>query len=58
MTYSGLLGVTDSETIFAGLLDRLGEAPHDLLTGATEATIRHVTEVCGDLGVKAPSTRA
>jgi glutamine amidotransferase len=50
--YSGLLGVTDSETIFAGLLDLLREAPDDL-EGAARETIHHVTEVCGRLGVRA-----
>lgn len=50
--YSGLLGVTDSETVFARLLDLLREDPADL-TGATRETIRHVTSVCGDLGVEA-----
>jgi glutamine amidotransferase len=51
-SYAGLLGTTDSETIFAGLLDRRGEDPTDL-AGATEATIRHVTQVCGELDVRA-----
>src|SRR5215204_3903329 len=51
-SYSGLLGVTDSETIFAGLLDLLREDPTDL-AGATAKTIRHVTEVCDRLAVKA-----
>jgi gamma-glutamyl hercynylcysteine S-oxide hydrolase len=50
--YSGLLGVTDSETIFAGLLDLLREDPADL-AGAARETIRHVTEVCDGLDVKA-----
>ncbi len=50
--YSGLLGVTDSETIFACLLDFLRGAPADL-AGATGETIRHVTEVCERLGIKA-----
>ena len=50
--YSGLLGVTDSETIFAGLLDLLRQDPADL-TGATRDTIRHVTEACDRLGVEA-----
>jgi gamma-glutamyl hercynylcysteine S-oxide hydrolase len=50
--YSGLLGATDSETIFAGLLDLLRENPADL-TGATGETIQHVTKVCSDLGVEA-----
>jgi glutamine amidotransferase len=51
-TYSGLLGVTDSETIFAGPLDLLKENPADL-AGAALETIRRVTEACGGLGVKA-----
>jgi glutamine amidotransferase len=50
--YSGLLGVTDSETIFAGLLDLLKEDPSDL-AGAARETIRHVTQVCERLGVEA-----
>jgi glutamine amidotransferase len=50
--YSGLLGVTDSETIFAGLLDLLKRDPTDL-AGATRGTIRHVTEVCARLGLRA-----
>lgn len=50
--YPGLLGVTDSETIFAGLLDLLAEDPKDL-AGATREAIRHVTEVCDGLGVRA-----
>jgi len=51
-SYAGLLGTTDSETIFAGLLDRLGEDPTDM-TGATEETVQHVTRVCSKLGVRA-----
>ena len=51
-SYAGLLGTTDSETIFAGLLDRLREDPRDL-PAATVETIRHVSEICGALGVKA-----
>jgi glutamine amidotransferase len=51
-SYAGLLGVTDSETIFAGLLDRLREAPGDLV-GATAETVRHVSTVCGGLGIRA-----
>ena len=51
-SYAGLLGTTDSETIFAGLLDRLREAPGDL-AGATAATVRHVSTVCGKLGIRA-----
>jgi glutamine amidotransferase len=50
--YSGLLGVTDSETIFAGLLDLLRRDPDDL-AGATRGTIRHLTEACDGLGVEA-----
>ena len=50
--YSGLLGVTDSETIFAGLLDLLRQDPADL-AGAARETIRHVREVCDGLGVEA-----
>jgi gamma-glutamyl hercynylcysteine S-oxide hydrolase len=50
--YSGLLGVTDSETIFAGLLDLLKEDPTDL-AGAARETIHHVTGVCGRIGVRA-----
>src|SRR5215207_5878678 len=51
-SYAGLLGTTDSETIFAGLLDRLREAPGDL-AGATAETVRHVSTVCGKLGIRA-----
>jgi gamma-glutamyl hercynylcysteine S-oxide hydrolase len=51
-SYAGLLGTTDSETIFAGLLDRLREDPADL-TRATGETVQHVTRVCGRLGVGA-----
>jgi gamma-glutamyl hercynylcysteine S-oxide hydrolase len=50
--YSGLLGVTDSETIFAGLLDLLRDGPADL-AGAARETIRHVTEVCDVLDIEA-----
>ena len=51
-SYAGLLGTTDSETIFAVLLDRLREAPGDLI-GATAETVRHVSTVCGGLGIRA-----
>jgi gamma-glutamyl hercynylcysteine S-oxide hydrolase len=51
-SYAGLLGTTDSETIFAGLVDRLREDPADL-TRATGETVQHVTRVCGRLGVGA-----
>ena len=57
-SYSGLLGVTDSETIFALLLDRLrskktrpGDA--DDLAEATIETLRYVSAVCTELGVPA-----
>ena len=57
-SYSGLLGVTDSETIFALLLDRLramkarpGNA--DALSEATAETVRCVSAVCTELGVPA-----
>jgi glutamine amidotransferase len=57
-SYSGLLGVTDSETIFALLLDRLREAKArpgdaDSLAEATAGTIRYVSEACAKLGVYA-----
>jgi hypothetical protein len=52
-SYAGLLGTTDSETIFAGLLDRLREDPADL-TRAIGETVQHVTRVCGRLGVGPP----
>jgi glutamine amidotransferase len=50
--YSGLLGVTDSETMFAGLMDLLREDPADL-AGAARETIRRVTEVCDGLEIEA-----
>jgi glutamine amidotransferase len=50
--YSGLLGATDSETMFAALLDLLKENPADL-AGAARETIRDVTGVCDGLGVEA-----
>ena len=50
--YAGLLGVSDSETIFAGLLDLLREDPSDL-AGAVRGTIHLVTQVCGGLGIEA-----
>src|SRR5918911_2233845 len=57
-SYSGILGVTDSETIFALLLDRLREAkfrPGDAgaLAEATTETVRRVSDVCARLGVPA-----
>lgn len=60
--YANLLGITDSETIFAGLCDRLGVsgAPQDSVTPDAETlaealaeTIRHVSEVAGRAGVQA-----
>ncbi len=57
-SYTGLLGATDSETIFALLLDRLrttkaapGDA--DALAEATAETVRRVSEACAGLGVPA-----
>ena len=50
--YSGLLGATDPETIFAGLLDLLAEDPTGLAS-ATRETTHHVREVCDGLGVRA-----
>ena len=50
--YYRLLGVSDSETIFAGLLDLLRDDPADL-EGAVRETTRLVTEVCGGLGIEA-----
>src|SRR5215204_999913 len=50
--YAGLLGATDSETIFAALLDRLREDPEPLARALAE-TVRHVSAVCGKLGVRA-----
>jgi glutamine amidotransferase len=57
-SYSELLGVTDSETIFALLLDRLRDAkakPGDAssLAEATDETLRSVSELCKKLGVYA-----
>lgn len=51
-SYAGLLGATDSETIFARLLDSLKNEPTDLAE-ATVETVYHVAGVCGELGVKA-----
>jgi gamma-glutamyl hercynylcysteine S-oxide hydrolase len=50
--YSGLLGVTDSETIFAVLLDLLKGDPTDL-ADAARVTIHQLTTVCERLGVRA-----
>ena len=57
-SYSGLLGVTDSETIFALLLDRLRETkarPGDTgaLAKATAETVHQVSGICAKLGVYA-----
>jgi glutamine amidotransferase len=51
-SYAGLLGTADSETIFAGLLDRLRGHSGDLAEATTE-TIHHVSAVCTKLGVRA-----
>jgi glutamine amidotransferase len=63
--YAGILGVTDSETIFAGLCDRVGatgvtgaeahqELPDaDALSEALDETVRHVSGVAGRAGVQA-----
>ena len=51
-SYTELLGVTDSETIFAVLLDRLREDPGNLAKATTE-TVRYVSEICTGLGVRA-----
>lgn len=49
-SYAGLLGTTDSETIFALLLDRLkaGEPLSEALAG----TVHHVLEVCAKIEVE------
>lgn len=51
-SYAGLLGVSDSETIFACLLDRLRRRPEDP-GGALEATVAHLLRTCAELGVEA-----
>jgi glutamine amidotransferase len=51
-SYAGLLGTADSETIFAGLLDRLRGNSRDMAEATTE-TIHHVSAVCAKLGVRA-----
>ena len=48
-SYSRLLGVTDSETVFALFLDYAKE--NSGLPEATVRTLRHVSETCGKLGV-------
>ena len=58
VSYSGLLGVTDSETIFALLLDRLRTLKArpgnvDALSKAIAETLRGVSAVCTELGVPA-----
>jgi glutamine amidotransferase len=57
-SYSELLGVTDSETIFSFLLDRLRDAktnPGDseALTEATAETVLLVSTLCMELGIYA-----
>jgi glutamine amidotransferase len=51
-SYAELLGTTDSETVFAGLLDRLRRNFGDLAEATTQ-TIHHVSAVCAKLGVRA-----
>ncbi len=51
-SYAGLLGITDSETIFAVLLDHLRHDPRDL-SGAVAETVRYVSGICTELGVRA-----
>jgi glutamine amidotransferase len=51
-SYAGLLGTTDSETIFAVLLDRLRGSSGDLARALAEG-VRHVDEVCAKLSVRA-----
>jgi glutamine amidotransferase len=51
-SYAGLLGTTDSETIFAILLDQLRRSSGNLAEASAE-TIRHVSAVCAKLGVRA-----
>ena len=50
-SYAGLLGVTDSETIFAVALDRLREGAG--LGDALEESVRRVARVCEKLGTRA-----
>ena len=50
-SYAGLLGVTDSETVFAVALDRLAEGAG--LGEALEETVRRVSNVCAHLGRRA-----
>ncbi len=57
-SYSELLGVTDSETIFALLLDRLNGAKvnpgdGDALGEATAETVRYVSTICRKLSIPA-----
>ena len=51
-SHAGLLGATDSETIFAVLLDRLNETSGDLAEALVQTT-QFVLKVCEDLGVYA-----
>ena len=57
-SYSNILGVTDSETVFALLLDRLRAARAEVgdataLAEETAAALGKVSAVCGELGVTA-----
>ncbi|WP_244299976.1 ergothioneine biosynthesis protein EgtC [Rubrobacter xylanophilus] len=51
-SYAGLLGVSDSETIFACLLDRLRDSP-EAPAGALRRTVAHLFRICAELGVEA-----
>jgi gamma-glutamyl hercynylcysteine S-oxide hydrolase len=51
-SYASILGATDSETIFAVLLDRLREESEDLAE-ATAQALRHIVGLCAGLGVRA-----
>lgn len=60
--YANLLGVTDSETIFAGLCDRLGVSATDEASGKPDSgtlaealaeTIRHVAQIAERAGLQA-----
>ena len=50
--HAGLLGTTDSETIFAVLLDQLRRSSGDLARALAD-TICHLSAICAKLGVRA-----
>lgn len=52
-SYSGLLGATDSETIFACLRDRIGGGDERELAGAVRDTIRFIEDICSKTGTTA-----